>query len=92
MAKGFYFIERQSATSLTLYKDNTSAATSAVNTVPSYGAFNLHCFARNLGGAAVNFANKRLSFFSIGLPMTAEERAAFHAAVMALQTDLGRNV
>jgi hypothetical protein len=93
MAKGFYQIERQSATSLALYRNNASIGTSAANIVPTYPAINIYALARNLQGTgAANYTNKRISFASIGLPMSNSERLAFYNAVQNLQTNLGRNV
>ena len=90
--KGFYYLERQSATSLTLYKDNAQIGQSVVNTVPTYPALNVFAWGRNNGGAPASYVNRRLSFISIGLPMSAAERAALFAAVTSLQTNLQRNV
>jgi hypothetical protein len=48
--------------------------------------------ARNNNGTASSLGNRKISFASFGLPLTAQQRADFYNIVQAFQTNLGRNV
>jgi hypothetical protein len=90
--KGFLYTERQSATDLKLYRNNTQIATQTTNITPAYPPINFFVGARNNFGAATSFGNKKISFVSLGLPLTAQERTDFYNAVQNLQANLQRNV
>ena len=89
---GFYQVERNSNTDIQLWYQGASVASSAVAATPAYQNLNLFVCARNANGAASNWSAKKISFCSVGLPMSASERTAFYNAVVALQTALNRNV
>jgi hypothetical protein len=89
---GFYYVERNSATDLQLWYQNASIASSALACTPAYQNFNLFICARNAAGGPSNYSAKKISFCSVGAPLTAQERTTFYNAVVALQTALNRNV
>jgi hypothetical protein len=89
---GFYYVERNSATDLQLWYQNASVASSSISVAPAYQNLNLFVCARNANGAPSNYSAKKISFCSVGVPLTAQERTTFYNAVVALQTALNRNV
>ena len=87
----FYIANRESPTSLTLFKrthlkatNNTASATSPK---PS---LNLFLTARNNAGIADQFFSNSIRFASIGKAFTAEESIVYYQYVQALQDALGR--
>jgi hypothetical protein len=90
--KGFLYAERTSPTSLILYRNNVQIGNSAINTAVAYPAMNFYIGARNNAGAASSLGNKKISFASFGLPLTAQQRSDFYNIVQAFQTNLSRNV
>jgi hypothetical protein len=90
--KGFLYAERTSPTNIILYRNNVQIGNSAVNTTPVYPAVNFFVGARNNFGTASSLGNKKISFVSIGVPLTAQQRADFYNAVQNLQRNLGRDV
>jgi hypothetical protein len=89
---GFYYAERNSGTDLQLWYQGASVANSAVATTPAYQNLNLFICARNQNGTPANYSAKKISFCSVGSPLTAQEKLIFFNAVVALQTALGRAV
>jgi hypothetical protein len=89
---GFYYVERNSQTDLQLWYQNASVASSSLSTTPAYQNLNLFICGRNANGAPNNYSAKKISFCSVGVPLTAQERTTFYNAVVALQTALNRNV
>jgi hypothetical protein len=89
---GFYYVERNSGTDLQLWYQGAQVATSALATTPAYQNLNLFICARNAGGGPGSHSAKKISFCSVGLPLSASEKTVFYNAVVALQTSLNRNV
>lgn len=88
---GFYVGVSETSTSLRIYKNGASVATSAPTAlVPS--AENQGVFAKLRGGVAGAFSAGTLGGYSMGEILTAGEVAALYPIVQAFQTALGRQV
>jgi hypothetical protein len=92
-APGFIYADRSSPTDLELQANNGAPNVSTTSATPAYSAgVSIYMAARSNNSAATQYSAARFCFFSIGASMTAAERTAFYNAVVALQTNLGRNV
>lgn len=89
----FYITNRESPTSLTLFKrthlKDTEAAASVTSPKP---ALNLFLCARNNSGAADQHFKNRLRYASVGQALTTTEVADYYQIVQSLQDSLGRAV
>jgi hypothetical protein len=89
----FYIANRESPTSLTLFKrthlKDTDTVLSATNPKPS---LNVLICARNNAGVADQHFKNRLRFASIGQAFTEGEIADFYQAVQVLQDACGRSI
>jgi hypothetical protein len=74
------------------YVNGSTAGTTQVAS-GAYPALNLFVGAANSNGSAVQWSlARRFRAYSIGLSMNSAQMAAYHAALQAFQTALGRNV
>lgn len=82
---------RSSSTSSTLYKSGSSVSSSSAAASSSAGTAAFGVFALGLsGGIASEYTAARMRMYSIGTSLNATQAAAFSAAVIALNTALGR--
>jgi hypothetical protein len=92
LVKGFYCASRNSSTSLNLYRNGASIATSNSATTGVPPNLNILGGAWNNNGTPAGHINTPLSFFSVGASMTSQQQAAYYTLVQTLQTNLGRAV
>lgn len=89
----FYIANRESPSSLTLFKrthlKDTDTVLSVTNPKPSLNVF---LGARNNAGVPDQFFKNRLRFASIGGSLTADQVSAYYQLVQAFQDALGRSV
>jgi hypothetical protein len=89
----FYIANRESPTSLTLFKrthlKDTDTNTAATSPKP---ALNLFLCARNNSGVADQFWKNRLRYASIGQALIAAEVTDYYQIVQSFQDSLGRSV
>lgn len=78
---------RTSATSAVIYRGGSSAASNATSVTPTATAVPFIVFALTTSSG---FSASRLRMYSIGTGLTAAQAAAFSAAVIAFNADLGR--
>lgn len=90
--KGFYYVERLSATDLKIYRNNTQLGTLATNIVAVPPGQNIQAWCYNAAGTPTSHTAVSGSFLSLGQTMTAQQRADFYTIVQTLQTNLGRQV
>jgi hypothetical protein len=90
---GTVMVSRSGSTSLKAYRNgtqigstSTASVAPAANTGTGFGVF---C---NFGTTAANYSDARLCGYSIGTGMDDSEASAYHTAIQAFQTALGRNV
>ena len=83
---------RVNATSSTIYRGGSSAATNTITVAPTRTALGMYVFALNNNNAALSgsYSASRMRMYSIGTGLDATQAAAFSAAVIALNTTLGR--
>lgn len=90
---GTLMVSRTGTTSLKAYRNGSQiGSTSTAPVTPSAnngGGFAVFC---NFGSSAANYSDARLGGYSIGAGMDDSEAAAYHTALQAFQTALGRNV
>jgi len=89
--KGFYIGNRQSSTSLKLFKNAAQLGTTNANASVGVASLisPLNLFAYN---PATNFSNRECAFASIGDGLTDAESLAFYNAVQTFNTTLARQV
>lgn len=92
LTKGFYTGVRSSSTSLSLYRDGASIASTAVPTATTKPAQPMYAWGYNNSGAGAGRIAARGSFYSIGQSLNATEAAALNTAVRALQIAFNRNI
>lgn len=92
LAKGFYAGVRESAASLTLYREGLPLASSSSPTGTNKPALAMHLWAFNSSGASAARITGRGSFYSMGQSLNATEAAALRAAVQNLQSAFNRAV
>lgn len=92
-ADGLYTLSRTSTTSLTHYNDASSFGTNTASTAETTDAFPFYVFCRNsAANVPLEFYNGVMAGYSIGAGLTSGDVSAYHTALQAFQTALGRNV
>jgi hypothetical protein len=87
-----WLASQSSASSLSLYKNGSLAASSSsVNATNTYSG-NVYVFALNEAGNTYYHSDGRFGGYSIGLAMTDAQAAAYYTAMQAFQTALSRQV
>jgi hypothetical protein len=89
--RGFFTVNRNSATSKKLFKNGSVISTTTIVNNSSSN-FDLVFSARNYFGTIQSYDTKEIAFASIGDGLTDTEAANFYTAVQAFQTTLGRQV
>jgi hypothetical protein len=92
VTKGFYTGSRESASSISLYRDATLIGGSGTFTTTVRPNLAMYLWGYNSGGAAAARIAHRGCFYSIGEALNATEVAALNTAVRALQIALNRNI
>ena len=85
---GLILASRTSTTSLTIYDDAVSVATTATITDETTGASPFFVFARN---GPVEYYNGRMAAYSIGAGLSDAEATSYYSAMNTFQTALSRN-
>lgn len=88
----FAIASRTSATSIKLYKNNTTLASATNSNSLTSCALNIYIGCVNFGGTAGRFTNRQCAFASIGDGLTDTQASNFYTAVQAFQTTLSRQV
>ena len=87
--KAHAIVSRTSATSLTLYHDGVSAATSNTSATPALPGRDVFVFAEN-DGAAGSYWPHAIYSYSLGLSLTDAQAASYNTAAQAFATALSR--
>jgi hypothetical protein len=85
---GLILASRTSTTSLSLYDDGVSLATTATSTAETTGASPFFVFARN---GPTEYYNGRMAAYSIGAGLSDAEATSYYTALNTFQTALSRN-
>lgn len=91
----FYHVERAGATSLTLYRNGASVATSSVSTTPTAIASTVYVLAQNPGGAPSGFSPNGTYIAGYAADdgtLNATDTLNYYTFLQTLQTSLGRQV
>jgi len=92
-AGGQRIVSRTGPTFITLYNNGTSVATNATNATPTAQTRNWFVFTSNVAGSpSGSYFLGSLRSYSIGAELTDSQASAFHTAMQAFQTALGRQV
>jgi hypothetical protein len=89
---GLRLSTRTSATALRTYHNTTQVSLLETSVTPASHVNNWFVFAFNSAGTPIQYSPDSIRAYSIGDSMTAEQVAAYYAAMQAFQTALGRNV
>ena len=89
---GSLHVDRSSSTRLDLYQNGVSVANSTTSTTPAPIAQSWFVFARNASGTPTQFTAGPMSAYWVTDTLSSAEALAFHNALQAFQTALGRAV
>jgi hypothetical protein len=90
---GCFISNRNSLTSLTLYRNGTSIATNTATSSGNLPGINMAICARRYSTSTINgFSSRQISFAHVGSGLTSDQVTTLNSAIVTLQTALSRNV
>jgi len=91
-SQGYYVINRNSSTSLKLFKNNIQLGSTYTGTNGNRLDTEIYIGAYHFGTGSAFFSNRQYAFASIGDGLTDTESANLYTAVQTFQTTLGREI